>query len=723
MKLLPFAAAASILLWGLAAHADGEDLQGVLDQSIVTTASKSSQTTSSAPGMVTVISSDDLRRYGIRTLAEAIDFLSVGMMTADNLLTGEVGSRGVIRTGDNSDHVLLLINGHVMNEPFTGGAVFNRGAGIPIEFIDHLELIVGPGSVMYGTGAMLGVVNVITKKAEAYDGYHVVAESELLTSGRLQFGVGKSFTLFGRPAELTGVLEYYKKDGPTLTFPKQFYIDAQTGTPARFYRDRPADGIWGGDATRTNTMDVPAGHVRLTVGNFDLNVRGSMFRRGYMGIRTSFDEPEAYRNQYWWNADLSHRYAISNIVELTSRAYADWTDSLLRSFAHMLAPCQNALIYIPGVSCAYEAYGGSKWAGLEERATFDWQGTGKLVTMIGVDGRARFVAYKTDQVLEDGRIATPTYGGFSHVDFPFAVYAQQTWDPASWIGFNAGVRIDRDERFAIVPSPRAAVAVRPWEGNTIKVSASQAFRAPSWFETHAKSPVRILPDALRPEIVRTIEASTEQAFGTNRLLFGVFASDWRDMVSLQTLTQPEKEAAFQAGKTPLRYPTVVVQQFRNTDHLVNYGASLGFEGSQANARLRYGVSGTVSRAYNDTLNHPLTVGPPLFGNARVSYDLGGSLPTLGLASYYQSTRPLDVAYEAGFLPPPYAPPQLELRLSAVGPVPRVTGLSYRAMVSKALSDKAAYASGPTAVTSVDVARNALQPVETFRVTVGLQYDF
>ena len=132
----------------------------------------------------------------------------------------------------------------------------------------------------------------------------------------------------------------------------------------------------------------------------------------------------------------------------------------------------------------------------------------------------------------------------------------------------------------------------------MKVSASQAFRAPSWQETNADSPIRPRPPSLDPEIVRTIEGSVEQAFGTNRILLSIFASDWHDMVSLYTLSESEKEAAYAQGRTTLRSPGIIVQEFRNTDRLVNYGTSLGYEASDVGGRLRYGITATGARAHN-----------------------------------------------------------------------------------------------------------------------------
>src|SRR6185503_17011460 len=121
---------------------------------------------------------------GIHSLDEAINFLSLGMVTENPLGAVAIGARGVLVTQDYGSHVLLLINGHSVNEQWGGTAYFERGAAIPLELVDHIEVILGPGSVLYGSNAMLGVINVVTKRAKDYDGVHAVVESEIPTSIR-----------------------------------------------------------------------------------------------------------------------------------------------------------------------------------------------------------------------------------------------------------------------------------------------------------------------------------------------------------------------------------------------------------------------------------------------------------------------------------------------------------------------------------------------------------
>jgi outer membrane cobalamin receptor len=228
------------LAWGAPARADdAADLAGLLAEPVVTGASKSAEAASDAPATTSVLTAADMRRYGIRSLAEAIDFLGMGLVTQDPLHSVEVGSRGVLITGDYGDHLLVVVDGHALNEPWNGTAYYEQGLALPLELIDHVELILGPGSVLYGGNAMLGVINIVTKRASSYRGLTVVAEggvspqqglggtfesfapNDLGNTYRLGVGLGESFRLFGEDASFVGHAEVYGQNGPSFEFPLQ----------------------------------------------------------------------------------------------------------------------------------------------------------------------------------------------------------------------------------------------------------------------------------------------------------------------------------------------------------------------------------------------------------------------------------------------------------------------------------------------------------------------
>jgi len=151
-KAGPALAVCAAVLWSATpAWADDEaELEGLLAEPVVSGASKSAEPASDAPATTSVLTAADMRRYGMRSLAEAIDFLGMGLVTQDPLHAVEIGSRGVLITGDYGDHLLVLVDGHVVNEPWNGTAYYEQGLAVPLELIDRVELILGPGSVLYG---------------------------------------------------------------------------------------------------------------------------------------------------------------------------------------------------------------------------------------------------------------------------------------------------------------------------------------------------------------------------------------------------------------------------------------------------------------------------------------------------------------------------------------------------------------------------------------------
>lgn len=698
---------------------DDTDLESLLNETVVTTASKSAEAMTSAPATSVVITAEDLRAYGIHTLGEAVDFLSVGALSSTESSEGGMGARGVIIPSDDGNHVLLLINGHQINNLFAGGASFGVSAGIPLELVDHIEIVLGPGSVLYGSNAMLGVINVVTKRAKDYRGTRVGVESQILTSVRPWAGAGYRFELFGVPSELTFQLEYFKKDGPHL------YYDPENTEPDRFSGPSTVGSqtsTWGGaKATHTAFVDAPSAVARLITGDVEVNLRASAARASVENslgsVSSPFDDPKTRTMSREIFLDVKYRKVLSKVVQVTGRVYADGYDN------HAAIGNTNPSVCSTESVCYLNAFHESRLAGLELQSSWDWFGNTRFVTLVGVDPRIRMGHSQTDTF--GGTTGAPvsmTTGIFKHSDVALAAFAQQTWRATEWLDLNGGARLDYDERFRAVISPRLAAATNVWGGGTVKAIYSQAFRAPSFFESYYSHPYIPLPENLRPETVRSMEMSLEQVFGAQRLFFGLFRSILTDLIEFHAFTAQEQ--ADYMRRTGTTIPVFLQRQ--NVASITNYGLNAGYEGSVIDGTLRFGANVTSAIAErNDpaTGSVPLTVAPRIFGNARVSYDLPGDLPTIGLAAYAMGKRIVDIAYEGGFHPIPYAPPQLELRATVSGAVPGVHGLSYRVSANFLLADRAPYAVGPATRSTPENPAPRLVPLDTVRTTVGLQYEF
>ncbi|HEY6077929.1 MAG TPA: TonB-dependent receptor, partial [Polyangiaceae bacterium] len=594
----------------------------------------------------------------------------------------------------------------------------------PIELIDHIEVIVGPGSVLYGSNAMLGLINVVTKGADEYGAGKVIVESALGLNVRVAAGVGRKFELFGDKGEVISQLEYFEQSGPNFYFaPENTGNDPFTGQPGRYSRDLKGTGIWGGaKADQGISARAPAGNLRVQLGNTELGVRASMFRHATPTGPGNFDDPDTVDQEQRLSVDLKHHRTISTLLSLSGRVYADY----FRTESDFITS-RGALCPLGAITCNYSSHGTATWGGLELQSDWDWRHDRSFVTTLGVDTRLRSVQATNDVLNADtGAVRWRGAVELNENDTTVGTYLQQGWTVSSWFKLLGGVRMDFDQRFPVVLTPRAVANLQPWKNGTIKLGYAEAFRAPSWDETDNAAPRRIVADELAPEKVRSWELSLEQRVGTHRAVVGAFYSRWSDIVRLQSLSRAETVRAIRAGETTVPYsPAVPLTQFQNIFGLDNYGVNMGVDGALANERVLYGFSltGASVRESDASGSKRLPVAPRLFGNARLAYVLGDPWPTLALATHLLGPRLASTGEGSGFSPLPYAPAQLELRLTLTGNVPFLPALKYRAFVNYALAERGPYVVGPALSALPTQPTAQLNPVDQLRSTVSLEYDF
>ena len=156
--------------------AAGEPAQTAADLSLedlanvsIYTASKHMQSASDAPASVTVVTVDEIQKYGYRTLADILQSVRGFYITYDRDYSF-VGVRGFGRLGDWNTRILLLIDGHRVNNNILGQAMLGTEFLLDVDLIERVEIIRGPSSSLYGADAFFAVINVITRKAPAEPG-------------------------------------------------------------------------------------------------------------------------------------------------------------------------------------------------------------------------------------------------------------------------------------------------------------------------------------------------------------------------------------------------------------------------------------------------------------------------------------------------------------------------------------------------------------------------
>jgi outer membrane receptor for ferrienterochelin and colicin len=182
---------------------------------VVEGASKYKQEAGRAPATVTVITAEEIRLYGYRNLPEILNSVT-GLFTTYDRNYYYLGVRGLRRPGDYDSRVLLLVNGFRVNENIADAAGIGWELPIDVDLIERVEVIRGPGSSLYGSNALLAVVNITTKSGRSLKGLEALAEISDYQGARGRLSWGQDL---GQDRSLLVSASGYRTHGPSLYFP------------------------------------------------------------------------------------------------------------------------------------------------------------------------------------------------------------------------------------------------------------------------------------------------------------------------------------------------------------------------------------------------------------------------------------------------------------------------------------------------------------------------
>lgn len=716
----------SLALFGLsfALHAgaaradDSTELEALLEQKIVTSASKSAETTETAPATAFTVTADELRLYGLRSVAEAIRFLVPGAVMEETP-GGSFGGRGVMMPFDFGSHVLVLVDGQSVNSELDGSSDMDLPLGVPIELVDHVEVVLGPGSVLYGSNAMFGVVNVVTKRAKDQRGLKLGADAEVSRRYRGAVIGGREFTLFDSTGEFVVGLEYITMHDP-IEVDEQFVgNDVYTGMPLQTRADGSMNGVWGGTFTHNESRQF-AGYARASLGDFAFALRLGREERNDPSQLFDFDAADTGFDNRWLSANLTYQKRLSTPLELRLRLYGD---ERRRDFIWRSSAPQYCL---PGQlqGCVVDTRGGAESLGLEAQLRIDWVGGGSQSTLLGIDGRVRNNQYASD-IIDTATGENPgTVAYWSKVEPVLAAYAQHVAELGPKVALNLGARLDAYPDTSIALSPRAALVYQAWSGASIKAIYSSAFQAPLTSVRAFAQPLLVIPAGeLDNERVNSYELGYTQRLGTQVLSTNLFYSRWRQMVELVKLSESELNQAKVDGSVVAFVPNAY--QYRNAAEIESYGISAYWEGTSLERRLRYGLSVTesYSRSQRESGDvRGLQGAPSLTTRAHVSYDFEGPWPSVALSALAMDSVLVYNVDEGGFSVPPTVDPRIVGLANVEGPFPGLAGLRYRLGVRAASSRSSANAIGTLKSATPENPEPVLFPLRPFTVLGGLEYS-
>lgn len=511
---------------------DFEDLElGDLLNVTISIAAGRTQTLEEAPGIVSVVTDEEIARMGARTLEDVLETVPGVEVLSDNLGRGRIVIRGVPGglTSGSSENVLVLFNGHRLNEDISGGATIVN-LDFPIDNIKKVEIIRGPGSALFGANAFLGVINIVTYDADTFRGTRVAARAG-------SFDTRQASVLFGRTTGevgLSGFLQWSDTDGARRSVP----ADAQTFTDQAVapFGIPPASRAPGPTADDRRSIDAnaSAAYKGLTVGARFKDEDGG----GYIGAADVLGRGDRLENsQLGLHADY-HR-ALGEKTDLGGRL--TFTRSRESQFLEarppgtVLAVLGNFIPFPDGVvadiSASSRRFGGevtlarqllrantlTVGLGLEKESTFDVRSRANLDPVTGVPV-IPFQLLSLRSFIPDSERRI------------FSAFAQDTWNPAPRVGLTAGLRWDDYSDFGSKVSPRAGLVLRLPRDLNLKLLYGRAFRAPTFLEMGFDFLGIVGNPGLRPATIDTLEAALGYRRRGLRVSANVYANYLRDFI-------------------------------------------------------------------------------------------------------------------------------------------------------------------------------------------------
>lgn len=434
----------------------------------VTAASRTTEEVDEAPSSVSIIPQRELQALRYPTISEALRGLP-GVYAWNDRSYQAVGFRGLGRLGSYGNRVLVLVDGHPVNDNWLGSSYVGYDARVGLEDVERIEVVRGPGSVLYGTSAFSGVVNLVTRKPTVSGGEAGISTAETgVARGRVRANVP-----LGKDSGLWTSAAVARSSGRNFFFPELGESSRgadgfEAGTlEGRYYR-KWFSAAW----------YLQSHHKQLPTGEYE----------------TLLADPRTEQTDSRASLELKAEPHFGDVLSSLTRLHAN----------HYRFDGGYARAIDDG-GLERDTFRGS-WVGLEERIELRASSVFKLT--LGGEGQLHF------QVKERARDESSTFLDDARPYQVGAGYALVDIRPSERVHISAGARLDAYSTFGSSLNPRLALVARPYTAGNTKLMFGKAFRAPSIYELYYNDGgfTQVQSPDIEPENIYSAELEHQHRF-------------------------------------------------------------------------------------------------------------------------------------------------------------------------------------------------------------------
>lgn len=447
------------------------------------------------PAAVTTLTREQIWSCGAHSLNELLEIYIPNLQYGrQDWEAPHLGMRGIIN--DRDDKYLMLVNGKVMNERTHYGALSERDLPL-FGDIHHIDVVRGPGSAIYGPGAVSMVVNIVTDNAMTFEGTQIISKlgaidefySAEIKHGR-KFDDGSGLFVY------VGADQYFGADGDDAPwiFGSSFNVKGtgpddnwwewwdwgagqpaevtRTPSPYRIEKGKPAPMSINGDGQAYNNDRRYKFHVQYTKDNFDIWARYTRGGQHYLLPRDILDNENGWWPYAYWQGNYFNT-PYENIPKLMSGTGYQQT-TVYGSYKHELDET-TAIDYALSYDKFY--YERLSWG-----SNFNDSAEEKIYSKILVSSRPN----ERHSFAVGGEASYEKWGGDNFNTYQmgrddwstmtFSGMAEWQWNITDKLTSFIGYRIDRNTYTHNMHSPRGAIVYTPNEKDTFKFMATKSVR-------------------------------------------------------------------------------------------------------------------------------------------------------------------------------------------------------------------------------------------------------